>query len=613
MGHGHDHQESQNLEHSKLYKIRHSMAHVLAQAVQIKFPQAKLGFGPPVDTGFFYDFDFTGCSFQESDLKELEKIMRKIIGQAQVFERIDCNYEEALSTIKKRGDEKYKIENIENLKSRGENHFSFYTNGQFLDLCEGPHVANTRELQSSAFKLDRVAGAYWLGSEKNPMLTRIYALCYETDAELQEFLKRRKMAEEFDHKKLGKELDLFEFDELVGKGLPLWMPNGTVIRQEIQRFAEDLEFKYGYKRVATPHITKGDLYVKSQHLPAYEDSMFPPMIVKDQEGQEETRFYLKPMNCPHHHLIFSSRMRSYRDLPLRLAEYGTCYRFEQSGELSGLIRVRCMSMNDAHIYLTQAQFEDEFKSLFSLYKEFYDTFKLSSYKIRLSVRDKGDSEKFKGESAMWEQAENLLARSLDSMGIKYFVGEGEGAFYGPKVDFQFKNLMGREETVSTIQVDFLSPKNFNLKYIDQSGAESMPIIIHRAPLSTHERFISYLIEYYGGAFPTWCSPLQVNMVPVNPECESFCKQLAEVLHGQGVRAEVDTSDNSFNKKIRNSAVRKNPITLIIGNKEVEDKKVTIRRYGIEKQETLDLNVFVAQLHDEIKNRTMLREPMSSII
>ncbi len=600
-------------ENSKIYRIRHSMAHVLAQAVQTKYPTVKLGFGPPVEHGFFYDFDFGGTTFHEADLKEIEKIMRKIIGQGQEFTRVDCDYEGALATIRKQRDESYKIQNVENLHSRGVKNFSFYTNGTFLDLCEGPHVANTRELQSAAFKLDRVAGAYWLGDEKNPMLTRIYALCFEKPAELDEYLKRRKMAEDFDHKKLGKELDFFEFEDLVGKGLPLWLPNGTVIRNEVQKFAEEMEFRYGYKRVSTPNIAKGDLYLKSQHLPAYEESMFPPMIVKDEEGKEDTRFYLKPMNCPHHHLIYASRMRSYRDLPLRLAEYGTCFRYEQSGELSGLIRVRCMTMNDAHIYLRHDQIEDEFRNLMKMYAEFYDTFRLTNYRFRLSLRGAENAHKFKGDAAMWDKGEKLLAKILDDLGVNYFVGEGEAAFYGPKVDIQFRNLMGREETVSTIQIDFLSPDNFDLKFTEQGGGEGVPVIIHRAPLSTHERFISYLIEYYGGAFPTWCAPVQVNIVPVNNDCEAFCQSLSQELFGHYLRVEVDTTDNSFNKKIRNSTVRKTPITLIVGNKEVEENKVTIRRYGIEKQEAMSRSDFVAMILDEVKTRKMLREPMSSLL
>lgn len=600
-------------DNPSLYRIRHSMAHVLAQAVQIKFPTAKLGFGPPIDNGFYYDFDFTGTTFVEADLKEFEKMMRKIIGQAQEFKRFDCDQAKALETVKNQRDEPYKVENINNLASRGVKNFSFYTNGVFSDVCEGPHVENTRHLQSASFKLDRVAGAYWLGDEKRPMLTRIYALCFEKQGEMDDYLKRRKMAEEFDHKKLGKELDLFEFNDLVGKGLPLWLPNGTVIRNQIQKYAEEMEFRYGYKRVTTPNIAKQDLFLKSQHLPAYEESMFPPMIVKDDDGSEATRFYLKPMNCPFHHLIFSSRMRSYRDLPLRLAEYSNCYRYEQSGELSGLLRVRCMTMNDAHIYIRLDQFEDEFRNLMKMYKEFYQTFKLTNYRFRLSIRGKENAHKFKGDALMWDKGEALLAKVMDDLGIDYYVGEGEAAFYGPKVDIQFRNLLGREETVSTIQADFLSPINFDLKYTEQGGTEGRPVIIHRAPLSTHERFISYLIEYYGGAFPTWSSPLQVNIIPVNQECESFCRTLCDELHASFVRSEIDTSDNSFNKKIRNSAVRKNPITLIIGNKEVEESRVTIRRYGIEKQDSMSVVEFKTMLSDEISSRKMLREPMSSLL
>jgi threonyl-tRNA synthetase len=600
-------------DNPRLYRIRHSMAHVLAQAVQMKYPTVKLGFGPPTEHGFYYDFDFGAETFHESDLKEFEKNIRKIIGQAQEFGRQDLGFEEALKLVKSGRDEPFKLENISNLHDRGVKNFSFYSNGAFVDLCEGPHVANTKELQSAAIKLDRVAGAYWLGDEKRPMLTRIYALCFEKSQELEEFLKRRKMAEEFDHKKLGKELDLFEFEEIVGKGLPLWLPNGAVIRGEIQRYAEETEFKYGYKRVSTPNIAKGDLYLKSQHLPAYEESMFPPMIVKDEDGREETRFYLKPMNCPHHHLIYSSRMRSYRDLPLRLAEYGTCYRYEQSGELSGLIRVRCMTMNDAHIYVALDQVEDEFRKIMKMYSEFYQTFGLKNYRFRLSIRGKDNADKFRGDDAMWTRAEELLEKALKDLNVDFFVGEGEAAFYGPKVDIQFKNLMGREETVSTIQIDYLSPKNFDLKYTEQGGGDGVPVIIHRSPLSTHERFISYLIEYYGGAFPTWCSPVQVNLIPVNTDCEPFCRKLAEELHASFVRVEVDTSDNSFNKKIRNSTVRKNPMTLIIGNKEVADSTVTIRRYGVEKQETLSVADFKKSLFEEIRNRVMTREPMSSFL
>lgn len=601
-------EEAQN---PKLYRIRHSMAHVLAQAVLQKFPQAQLGFGPPTDQGFFYDFDLKGGHLHPEDLKDIEKAMKKIIGQAQKFTTFSHDKKGAFEALKNHRAESYKEQNIANLAERGVTEFSFYQMGPFLDLCEGPHVEHTGQLPADAFKLDRIAGAYWLGDEKNPMLTRIYGLCFETRAELDDFVNRRKVAEEFDHKKLGKELDLYHFDDEVGKGLPLWLPNGAVIRNEVQRFAEEVEFQYGYHRVATPNVAKAELYLRSQHLPAYEDSMFPPMEVKD-EGQP-VKFYLKPMNCPHHHKIYGARPRSYRDLPLRLAEYGTCYRYEQSGELSGLLRVRCMTMNDAHIYLRLDQFEAEFKEIMRMYLHFYNVFKLKDYRFRLSMRGKERSEKYKGSEDMWDKGEAMLKQALDDLGVDYFEGEGEAAFYGPKVDIQFKNLMGREETVSTIQVDFYSPERFELTYRDQSGQDVRPIILHRAPLSTHERFISYLIEYYGGAFPTWCAPVQVAMIPVNELAIDYCKEFAATMKQNFMRVTVDESDNSFNKKIRTNTVQKIPIILIVGDKERENGQVTIRRYGQQAQETVTKDQFLATILAEIKERVMLRTPMASIL
>lgn len=598
-------------DNPKLYRIRHSMAHVLAQAVLQKFPNAKLGFGPPTDQGFFYDFDFGTQHLALEDLKDLEKAMKKIIAQRQPFERLDTDFNQAMETLTQHRQEPYKEENLSNLKDRGVTDFSFYKNGAFMDVCEGPHVNHTGELPADSFKLDRIAGAYWLGDESRPMLTRIYGLCFETREQLDQFLTRRKQAEEFDHKKLGKELDIYHIDDLVGKGLPLWLPNGAVIRNEIQRFAEEMEFQWGYQRVATPHISKASLYHRSQHLPAYRESMFPPMVIEDEEHR--TEYYLKPMNCPHHHLIYASRMRSYRDLPLRFAEYGTCYRFEQSGELTGLLRVRCMTMNDAHIYCRPSQVEEEIKSTLELYKKFYATFGLKEYRFRLSLRGEENADKFKGDATMWSNAEAILAKVMKELEIPYYEGVGEAAFYGPKIDIQFKNLMGREETMSTIQVDFLSPQNFGLSYIDENGKEEQPVIIHRAPLSTHERFISFLIEYYGGAFPAWAAPVQVCMIPINSQCEGYCYELADELKKNFVRAEVDVSDNSFNKKIRTNTMRKIPILLIVGEKEVAERQLTVRRYGIQAQETMGRDDFVATVLDEIKSRKMLREPMGSFL
>ncbi len=594
----------------RIYYYRHSFAHVLAQAVKQKFPKAKLGFGPPVDNGFFYDFDLGSDHMTEADLKDLEKQMKKIIRQRQEFKQTNLDADTAIEKLRALSED-YKIANVEMLKERGVTEFTFYENGSFVDLCEGPHVQHTGELPEAAFKLDRIAGAYWLGNEKNKMLTRIYGLAFETREQLDDYLKRRKLAEEFDHKKLGKELDIYHQSDIVGKGLILWLPNGTIIRDEIERFACEKEFDYGYKRVSTPHITKSELYHKSQHLPAYAESMYPPMTIEE-EGRT-TEYYLKPMNCPHHHLIFDCRLRSYRDLPLRLAEYGTTYRYEKSGELSGLIRVRCMTLNDAHIYLRHDQFKDEFRSIMKMYMEFYETFKLKDFEFRLSVRGTEEKAKFKGDNSMWDQAEALLAEVMDELGVKYYRGEGEAAFYGPKVDIQFKNLMGREETVSTIQADYLSPINFGLKYIDDHGQEQVPMIIHRSPLSTHERFISFLIEYYGGAFPTWCAPVHVAIVPVHDDCNNYTHELAKMMRDLRMRVEIDDSSNSFNKKIRGNTIRKIPILLVIGMNEVESRQVTVRRYGEQEQVTVPAEQFLKEVTSEIAGRTMRRAPMSTLV
>ena len=502
--------------------------------------------------------------------------------------------------------QQYKSAQIDNLKAKGVSDFSYYQNGAFSDLCEGPHVAHTGEIPVDGFKLSSIAGAYWLGSEKNKMLTRIYAFAYESKEELEAYLERRRLAEERDHKKLGKELGIFTISEMVGKGLPLWLPNGTVIRDCIEQYAVEMEFKYGYKRVATPHITRSELYYKSKHLPAYKESMFPPMIVEEENeaGVKKVKeeYYLKPMNCPHHHMIYSHTPVSYRQLPLRLAEYGTCYRFEQSGELSGLLRVRSLCMNDAHIYLAEDQVRDEFRRTMEMYQEFYKTFGLKDYRFRLSLRSKEKSEKYQGDDAMWDRAEKMLADVLDEMKISYERSEGEAAFYGPKLDVQFKNLIGREETVSTIQLDFLSPINFDLSYIGKDGQEHRPVIIHRAPLSTHERFISFLIEYYGGAFPTWCSPLQVALIPVRDEIIPYAEELKNIMHALQLRVEVDDSNHSLNKKIRQHVTHKVPNVLILGDREKDLREVTWRRYGSREQETMSFDAFLEILTREVKDR-----------
>ena len=580
------------------YKIRHSLAHVLAQAVQINYPEVQLGFGPPTDNGFYYDFDFGEEKLEQKDLKKIEKSMKKIIGQKQEFKQVVLTKDEALERAK--GEKQnYKCLQIENLDEKGSAEYSYFENGPFSDLCEGPHVEHTGQLPAKAFKLSHLAGAYWMGSEKNKMLTRIYAFAYETPEELKEYLERRKLAEARDHKKLGKELEIFMISDTVGKGLPMWLPNGCIIRDCIEEYANDMEFKYGYKRVATPHITKADLYYKSQHLPAYKESMFPPMVVEEESEDGESvvkeEYYLKPMNCPHHHMIFDNSTVSYRQLPMRLAEYGHCYRFEQSGELSGLLRVRSLCMNDAHIYLSEEQVREEFKQIMNMYQEFYATFNLKDYSYRLSIRAEEKSEKYQGDDAMWDRAEKMLAEVLDEMEIPYEMGIGEAAFYGPKLDVQFKNLIGREETVSTIQLDFLSPENFDLKYTGADGAEHRPVIIHRAPLSTHERFISFLIEYYGGAFPTWCSPIQVAIIPVRPEILDYAKKIESDLFALKIRVEIDDSGDGLNKKVRKFVTRKNPNILILGDREKDNNEVTWRKYGETEQVTMGYDDFKQEI------------------
>ncbi len=575
----------------RLYRIRHSLAHVLAQAVKKFYPQAQLGFGPPTEDGFYYDFDLGEAALPATQLKKIERQMKKIIAQNQSFTHFEGDYEQALARL---AHEPYKQEQVTALKEEGTTVFSFYENEHFLDLCAGPHVAKTSELPADAFKLDRIAGAYWRGDEQRRMLTRIYGLAFNSAAELQDFLAQRTRAEQFDHKKLGRELEIFTFDPQVGRGLPLWLPNGTVIRDALEDYAKEIEFRHGYQRVTTPHIAKDELYLRSKHLPAYRESMFPPL--RTAEGNET--FFLKPMNCPHHHLIFAFRKRSYRELPLRLAEFGTCYRYEQSGELSGLLRVRCLTIHDAHIYLRLSQLQEEFTNIIAMHRELYQTLQLEKFRVRLSTADVSKKDKYLGDQETWVQAQQLLREACRACQLDYFEGPGEAAFYGPKVDFQFKNLMGREETFSTIQLDFLSPLNFNLTFSNEQDKEETPLVIHRAPLSSHERLISHLLEHCGGALPLWCAPVQVMIVPVAASFQDYAQTLRQRLRAKMLRVELDSSNNSFAKKIKMAALRKIPVQLIVGAHEVEAHTVTIRRHGVRAQQSLPQDEAVQLLVEE---------------
>lgn len=596
---------------SFLYRERHSLAHVLAQAVQKQFPGAKLAFGPPIDDGFYYDF-LLPKPVSEDDFPALEKEMRRIIAQGQEFVREDLPAVEALSRLEKM-DQPFKVEYARELISaRNLDSLSFYTNGPFVDLCEGPHVENTRQLPPDAFALHNISGAYWRGDEHNPMLTRIYGYAFPTPAELKQHVAAVALAKERDHRKLGAELGIFTVADEIGKGLPLWLPNGTAIRQELEKLAYEMEFKRGYKHVATPHIAHRGLYVRSGHIPLYEEAMFPPMMAAGESGQsEEEPFYLKPMNCPHHHLIFSAQPRSYRDLPLRLSEYGTVYRYERAGQLQGLTRVRGMAMNDAHLYVTPEQLKDELKAVMELHRAYYDLFGFANYYLRLSFWDPADPKrrsKYVEDPDAWAFSEAVLKEAVDELALNYTLEKGEAAFYGPKVDFQFRSVIGREFTLSTNQLDFAVPARFELQYTDRDGILKTPYCIHRAPLGTHERFVAFLLEHYGGAFPTWLAPIQVRIVPISDKFLAYARSIEDQLRNLLVRTELDASSETTGKKIRNAALSKTPIVLVIGGREQEHASVTVRRYGIEKQESMAVDSFIEMLTSEIAGRRHVTAP-----
>ena len=577
---------------SNLYKIRHSLAHILAQAVLEIRPNAKLGFGPPIDSGFYYDFDLDEPLSAE-DLPKLEKRMRHIIKTGQVFEREELDQTEIIKRLSK-DNQSYKIEQVEDLSLNNEP-LSLYHNGPFWDLCEGPHVKKTSDIPKNCFTLENLAGAYWKGSEKNNMMQRVYGLAFETVDELKKYQEKRRLAMERDHRKLNRKQNYYTISDEVGKGLPLWLPKGTVIREELEKLAKETEFLGGYKRVSTPHITREELLHTSGHLPYYEESMFPPM---EMEGE---RLFLKPMNCPHHHMIFKAEPRSYRDLPLRLAEYGTCYRYEQSGELAGLLRVRCMTMNDAHIYCTPEQAKEEFIKVMNLHKDYYKLFGLRDFWMRLSLAEE-NAGKFVDEPELWKKAEKLVTEAMDEVEIPYEAVRGEAAFYGPKIDFQVTNVVGREETASTNQLDLVIGKRFGLSYIASDNEDHTPIIIHRAPLGTHERFVAFLIEHYGGAFPTWLAPLQVRVIPVASAFNEYANSLNENMYSSFIRTEIDDSHDSFSKKIRSAAITKIPNLLIVGENEQANKTVTWQRYGSKERQTLAIDTFLNLIHKEILQR-----------
>ena len=606
-------------EGDELYKIRHSLAHVLAQAVLDMRPGSTLGFGPPISDGFYYDFVLTS-PITEEDFPELTRRIKKICKQGQKFYREDLDAEEALKRIEEMG-EPYKREyGAELIEKNSLSSLSFYRNGPFLDMCQGPHVETTKEIPRDGFKLRSVAGAYWRGDSKNIMMTRIYGWAFETAAELESHVRAFEEAQARDHKKLGRELGIYAIDHDIGKGLPLWLPNGTIVRDELERLAKELEFKAGYQRVTTPHLAKESLYHTTGHLPYYEEDMYPPMElmestevseIDDTDGIRHTEqvkeaYRLRPMNCPHHHKVFDAEPRSYRDLPLRLAEYGQVYRFEDSGAVSGLLRVRGMCMNDAHIYCTRDQIKEEFKAVMAMYQEAYDILGLDNFQIRLSKWDPEDpkgKEKYVDDPENWATSEEMLEEVLVELGIDFRTGIGEAAFYGPKIDIQFVTVTGREESVSTVQLDFAVPDRMGLKYTGSDGKEHVPYCIHRAPFSTHERMVAFLIEHYNGAFPTWLAPVQVQILTVSEQFDEYGKEIVAELRQNFVRAEMAPSNDTLPKKIRSGTTKKIPNLLIVGEREVADGTVTLRRYGQNKQETMASDLFVERLVDAIKRRS----------
>lgn len=582
---------------SHLYKLRHSLAHVLAQAVLELRPDSQLAFGPPVDNGCYYDFLFS-TPLSTDDFGDLETRMRRIIRERQPFATSPRPAREAIEYLREKG-QLFKVEYCEELASRGETEIGFYVNGPFEDMCAGPHLQHTGEIPNDCFAIDTLAGAYWRGDEKRPQLTRIYCLAFENRKELEAYKERRRLAQERDHRKLGKELELFMLADEVGAGLPLWMPKGTVIREALEQFAKETETRYGYQRVCTPNLAKEELYLKSGHLPYYAEDMFPPM-----KAEGESNFYLRAMNCPHHHLIYGHRPRSYRELPLRLAEFGTVYRYESSGSLSGLLRVRALCQNDAHIYCTPDQVKAELLATFRMTLDYMKKFRFDRIRVRYSTHDPLNSEKFINNPAMWELSERITREVIEESGIEFFEGRGEAAFYGPKIDFQATTLLGREESISTTQLDFGQAINFDLKYIGEDGHEHPVFVVHRAPLGTHERTIAFLIEHFGGAFPTWMAPEQVRIVPVSENNIEYACSIRDELLSELLRVDVDTSSHSFNKKVRHAITSKIPNILILGAKEQEQRTVTLRRYCVKEQITITRQEFLSRMQLLVKNRIM---------
>ncbi|OGH85052.1 MAG: threonine--tRNA ligase [Candidatus Magasanikbacteria bacterium RIFOXYB2_FULL_38_10] len=602
------------MQQEQLKIMRHSAAHLIAAAVENLYPGSKFGVGPVVENGFYYDIDFPQ-NIGEEELQKIEDKAKELIKANLKYERKEMPIDEAIKLFESKG-QIYKVELLKDLKERGTTKMSgeelqevglagsavdsvsLYQTGDFIDLCRGPHLKSTKEINSDGLKLVRLAGAYWRGKNENPQLQRIYGVCFSSKEELENYLHMLEEAEKRDHRKIGAEQELFFFDDLVGKGLVMWLPKGTIIRNEIEKLAFEEETKGGYVRVRTPHLAKEEMYLKSGHLPYYKDSMYPPMVMDD------GTYYMKAMNCPHHHIIYNHNLHSYRDLPLRIAEYGECYRNELSGTLAGLLRVRCLAMNDAHMYCRKDQIKQEFKGVLEMIINYFKIFKLENYWFRLSKWSPDHLEKYINEPENWEYSQKIIREVLQEMDVKFVEADDEAAFYGPKVDVQFKSIIGREETMSTVQLDFLARERFGLKYIDENGRENNEVfVIHRAPLSTHERFMAFLIEHFAGIWPVWLSPVQIQLVTVSSKFIEGATVLAKELKSSGLRVEVDNADETVGNRVRKAVEEKVPYIVVVGGRELEGEEWTIRLRGQEDQMKMSKKDFVEKVVEEIKNRS----------
>ena len=578
-------------ENEELHVLNHSCAHLLAQAVKHLYPNAKFWVGPVIDDGFYYDIDLGDVTLTNDDLPKIEREMKKISKDGKRIVREEITKKEALEKFK---DDPYKIDLISRM-DEDNTVISMYTQGDFTDLCRGPHVATVKDLKH--FKLLKVSGAYWKGDAKNKMLQRIYGVCFTNEEDLNNALAEIEEAKQRDHRKIGKDMEIFMTDELVGAGMPLWLPNGAIIRKQLENYIYDKEQKLGYNHVYTPCVGTVNLYKTSGHWDHYKENMFPMMKVDDEE------FVLRPMNCPHHMLVYKNKLHSYRDLPIRIGEFATDFRYEASGAVKGLERVRCMCQNDAHLFVTPEQIGDEFKKVVSLILDVYKDFGIKNYKFRLSLRDKEDKEKYFDDDEMWDMAENKLREVLNDLGVEYFEAKGEAAFYGPKLDVEVKPAVGPEVTLSTCQLDFLLPRRFDLSYIDNKGEKQIPVVLHRAIFGTFDRFTAFIIEETKGAFPLWLAPLQVNIIPVNTDLHlEYADKICDLLKDNNVRVEVDDRNEKIGYKMRESQTKKVPLTLVLGDNEKDNNQISYREYGKQETITCSIDEFINKVNDCIKNK-----------